>query len=57
MLVSLVLLIGFQSVGWAPVFDLGIQWQHIWMLVGVLGSCWLGQVRETEKASLYFTGF
>lgn len=37
MLLSLILLIGFNIVGWKYVFDLSLHWATIWMLLGVIG--------------------
>ncbi len=37
-LVSLLLTIGFGYVGWFYVFDLDFQWQHIFMLAGIVGA-------------------
>ena len=37
-LVSLLLTIGFGYVGWFYVFDLDFQWQHIFMLTGLVGA-------------------
>ena len=37
MLLSLILMIGFNSVGWVFFFDLDFCWQHIWMILGLAG--------------------
>lgn len=37
MLLSLILIIGFNSVGWTYCFDFDFCWQHIWMLLGLVG--------------------
>lgn len=37
MLLSLILMIGFNSVGWTHFFDFNFCWQHIWMLLGLVG--------------------
>ena len=37
MLLSLILLIGFNSAGWRYVFDLSLYWAHIWMALGIIG--------------------
>jgi len=37
MLLSLILLVGFNSVGWIYIFDLDIQWQHLFMITGCIG--------------------
>ena len=37
-LMSLLLTVGFNSVGWDHVFDLDIQWQHIFMISGAVGA-------------------
>lgn len=37
MLLSLILLIGFNIVRWKHVFDLSLYWAHIWMVLGFAG--------------------
>ena len=37
MLLSLILLVGFNSVGWLYIFDLDVQWQHLFMITGIIG--------------------
>ena len=37
MLLSLILLIGFNIAGWQYVFDLSLDWAHIWMVLGISG--------------------
>lgn len=37
MLLSLILIVGFNSVGWIYIFDLDIQWQHLFMITGIIG--------------------
>ena len=37
MLLSLILLIGFNIVRWKYVFDLSLYWAHIWMILGIVG--------------------
>ena len=37
MLLSLILIVGFDSVGWYACFDFDFDWQHLWMLLGLTG--------------------
>ncbi len=37
MLLSLILIIGFNSVGWNFILDTNVQWQHVWMIVALIG--------------------
>lgn len=37
LLFSILLMLGFNSVGWDNVFDLNLQWQHIIMVLGIAG--------------------
>ncbi len=48
MLLSLILMMGFGSVGWIYVFDLSICWQHLFMLLGVAGfvMVWMGEKKN-----------
>lgn len=36
-LLSILLMLGFDSVGWDYVFDLSLMWQHIFMILGTVG--------------------
>lgn len=45
-LFSILLTIGFHSIGWDYVFDLSLEWTHIFMLLGVVGIIF---VFRTEK--------
>ncbi len=36
-LLSILLTLGFENVGWKYVFDLSLNWAHIFMLTGILG--------------------
>lgn len=49
MLLSLILIIGFNSVGWTYFFDFDFLWQHIWMILGLIGFVvviWDGKKKE-----------
>lgn len=37
MLLSLILIIGFNSVRWVYFFDFDFYWQHVWMILGLVG--------------------
>lgn len=37
LLFSILLTLTFESVGWKYVFDLSINWAHIFMLIGIAG--------------------
>lgn len=37
MLFSLILLLGFQSLGWEHILDLSLSWQHLFLLMGTVG--------------------
>ena len=37
MLFSLILLLGFQSLGWDHILDLSLTWQHLFLLMGTVG--------------------
>lgn len=37
MLLSLILLIGFNSIGWVYVGDFALMWPMVWMLTAVIG--------------------
>ena len=37
MLLSLILIVGFNSVGWLYVFDLSVRWQHLFIIMGIIG--------------------
>ena len=37
MLLSLILIIGFNSVGWVYVGDFALMWPMVWMLTAVIG--------------------
>ena len=37
MLFSLILLLGFQSLGWDHILDLSLTWQHLFLLMGPVG--------------------
>lgn len=37
MLFSLILLLGFQSLGWNHILDLSLTWQHLFLLMGTAG--------------------
>lgn len=37
MLFSLILLLGFQSLGWNHILDLSLTWQHLFLLMGTVG--------------------
>lgn len=37
LLFSILLMLGFNSVGWHSVFDLDLEWQHIFMVLGIAG--------------------
>lgn len=39
-LFSILLTLTFESVGWKYVFDLSLNWAHIFMLVGAAGLVW-----------------
>lgn len=36
-LLSILMTIAFENVGWEYVFDLSLNWAHIFMLIGVAG--------------------
>ena len=36
-LLSILMTIAFENVGWKYVFDLSLNWAHIFMLIGVAG--------------------
>lgn len=38
LLLSILLILGFNSVGWHYVFDLSLEWQHIFMASGIVGA-------------------
>ena len=38
LLLSILLMLGFNSVGWHYIFDFDVEWQHIFMLVGIAGA-------------------
>lgn len=49
MLLSLILIVGFNSVGWTYFFDFSFDWQHIWMLLGLVGFAmvvWDGKKKD-----------
>ena len=37
LLFSILLMLGFNSVGWHYIFDLDLEWQHIFMVIGIVG--------------------
>ena len=37
LLLSILLILGFNSVGWDYVFDFDFEWQHIFMISGIVG--------------------
>ena len=37
MLVSLLLLVAFENLGWKHFFDFRLTWQHIWLATGIVG--------------------
>jgi len=39
-LFSILLTIVFEIVGWKYVFDLSLNWAHIFMLIGIAGLIW-----------------
>lgn len=38
LLLSILLMVGFNSVDWHYVFDLDLEWQHIIMMLGIVGT-------------------
>ena len=38
LLLSILLMLGFNSVGWHYVFDFDFEWQHIFMVLGIVGA-------------------
>lgn len=39
-LFSILMTIVFEIVGWEYVFDLSLNWAHIFMLIGIAGLIW-----------------
>lgn len=37
LLLSILLILGFNSVGWFYVYHFGLQWSHIFMVLGIVG--------------------
>ncbi len=50
MLFSLILMTGFQNLKWIYFFDLDLQWQHIWLILGAVG--FLIVIWDPKKKSL-----
>lgn len=38
LLLSILLMLGFNSVGWRYVFGLNLKWQQIFMILGIVGT-------------------
>ena len=38
LLLSILLMLGFNSVGWHYIFGLDLEWQHIFMVIGIVGA-------------------
>ena len=38
LLLSILLMLGFNSVGWRYIFGLDLTWQHIFMVLGIVGA-------------------
>lgn len=39
-LFSILMTITFENVGWEYVFDLSLNWAHIFILIGIAGLIW-----------------
>lgn len=39
-LLSILMTIAFENVGWKYVGDLSLNWAHIFMLIGIAGLIW-----------------
>lgn len=48
-LFSLLLTVAFDSVGWKYVFDLSLNWAHIFMLTGTAGLCMVFLPERKDK--------
>ena len=38
LLLSILLTQGFHNVGWRYIFDFDLEWQHIFMVLGIVGA-------------------
>ena len=53
-LLNVLLMLGFNSVGWQYILDFDFEWQHIFMVLGIVGTvivfCLIKRISKFQSA-------